>query len=296
VVFALLLLGTAAVVAKGFFRPPQPPLRVAFQVCNSVEENRQRFEPLRAYLERKLGRKVIASHVNTFDFVDVAQRGEFDVLRTNSYVYINVQSKFRTALLAREVRRDTGKDTGGLIVVRADSPIRSIGDLKGKTMAFGPAFSPGGYITQYHMMLKAGHDPETTLGKYIFLPGAWQHEKVVYSVLYGAVDAGAVKLGDIERMETEGKVRKSDFRVVAESEPVPNCAFFALPHVDEVTAGKVREALLRLSPQDFVEVEGERLNVLQRDGVKGYVPTSDEEFETLRGMAKAANLPPYEKY
>ncbi|MBF8259066.1 MAG: Phosphate/phosphite/phosphonate ABC transporter substrate-binding protein, partial [Actinobacteria bacterium] len=45
VVFALLLLGTAAVVAKGFLRPPQPPLRVAFQVCNSVEENRQRFEP-----------------------------------------------------------------------------------------------------------------------------------------------------------------------------------------------------------------------------------------------------------
>ncbi|MBM2828132.1 MAG: Phosphate/phosphite/phosphonate transporter substrate-binding protein [Actinobacteria bacterium] len=296
VVFALLLLGTAAVVAKGFLRPPQPPLRVAFQVCNSVEENRQRFEPLRAYLERKLGRKVIASHVNTFDFVDMAQRGEFDVLQANGYVYINVQAKSRATLLAREVKEETGKDTGGLIVVRNDSPIRSIGDLKGRTMAFGPAFSPGGYITQYYIMVKAGHDPETTLGKYTFLPGAWQHEKVVYSVLHGAVDAGAVKFGDIERMEAEGKVRKADFRVIAESEPVPNCAFFALPHVDETTAGKVREALLRLSPNDFVEVVGERLNVSIRGGIKGYVPASDEEFEVLRRMAKTANLPPYEKF
>lgn len=296
VVFALLLLGTAAVVAKGFFRPPQPPLRVAFQVCNSVEENRWRFEPLRVYLERKLGRKVVASHVNTFDIVEMARRGEFDVFQANGYVYVNVRAKSGATPLAREVKTDTGKDTGGHIVVRADSPVRSIDGLKGKTMAFGPVLSPGGYLAQYFTMLQAGHDPEKTLGKYIFLPGAWQHEKVVYAVHYGAVDAGAVKFGDIERMEAEGKVRKVDFRVIASSEPVPNCVFFALPHVDAATAGRVREALLRLSAQDFVEVEGERANVVKRDGVTGYVPTSDEEFEVLRRMAKATNLPPYEKF
>ncbi|MBI5575262.1 MAG: phosphate/phosphite/phosphonate ABC transporter substrate-binding protein [Deltaproteobacteria bacterium] len=295
-VFALLLLGTAAVVVKGFLRPPQPPLRVAFQVCNSIEENRRRFEPLRAYLERKLGRKVVATHVNTFDFAEIAGRGEIDVLQANGYVYINLRSKAPAKPLAREVKADTGKDTGGHIVVRADSPIRSLEDLKGKTMAFGPVLSPGGYLAQYYTMLRAGHDPEKFLGKYLFLPGAWQHEKVVFAVLYGSVDAGAVKFGDIERMEAEGKVGKADFRVIASSEPVPDCVFFALPHVDETTAGRVREALLRLSGQDFVEVEGERINVLKRDGVKGYVPTSDEEFEVLRRMAKETNLPPYEKY
>ena len=69
-----------------------------------------------------------------------------------------------------------------------------------------------------------------------------------------------------------------------------------LPHVDETAAGKVREALLRLSAQDFVEVEGERLNVLHRDGTKGYAPARDEEYDILRTMARATNLPPYEKY
>lgn len=295
-IFAVLLLGTAAVVAKGFVRPPQPPLRVAFQVCNSVEENRQRFEPLRAYLETRLGRKVLSSHINTFDIVEMAQRREFDVLQSNGYIYVNVREKVGSTLLAREVKADTGKDTGGLIVVRADSPIRSLSDLKGKRMVFGPVLSPGGYLTQYYTMLKAGLDPEKTFGTYTFLPGAWQHEKVVYSILYGAVDAGAVKFGDIERMEAEGKVRKSDFRTVAASEPVPNCTFSALPHVDPEIAGKVRDALLALSPDDFVEVEGERVNVLRRDGVNGYVAASDGEFDVIRRMAKAANLPPFEKF
>lgn len=295
-VFALLLVGTVAVVARGVVRPARPPLRVAFQVCNSLEENRQRFEPLRAYLGERLGRPVVAEHVNTFDFVERAQRKEFDLLQTNGYIYVTVKEKVGANLLCREKKSDTGEQTGGLIVVRADSPIRSIADLAGKKMVFGPVLSPGGYLTQYYTMLRAGFDPEKLLGGYTFLPGAWQHEKVVYSVLYGAVDAGAVKFGDIERMEREGKVRASDFRVIARSEPVPNCTFYALPHVDGATAAKVREALLGLSPRDFAEVEGERLNVLRRDGVGGYVPSEDREFDVIRRMAKAANLPPYEKY
>jgi phosphonate transport system substrate-binding protein len=294
--FLLLLPGTAVVLLIGVLRPVKPPLRVAFQVCNSIEENRERFDPLAAYLEKKLGRRIVASHVNTFDFVERAQRKEFDVLQSNGYIYVNVKEKTGGTLLAREVKRDTGKDTGGLIVVRADSPVRSLADLKGKKMAFGPVLSPGGYLTQYYTMLSAGLDPEKTFGSYTFLPGAWQHEKVVYSILFGAVDVGAVKVGDIERMEAEGKVRGSDFRVIAASEPVPNCTFFALAHVDAGTAGQVREALLALSPRDFVAVNGERLNVLQRDGTKGYAPARDEEYDILRKMARAAYLPPYEKY
>jgi len=294
--FLLLLLGTAMVLLIGVLRPAKPPLRVAFQVCNSIEENRERFDPLAAYLEKKLGRRIVASHVNTFDFVERAQRKEFDVLQSNGYIYVNVKEKTGGTLLAREVKSDTGKDTGGLIVVRADSPVRSLADLKGKKMAFGPVLSPGGYLTQYYTMLSAGLDPEKTFGSYTFLPGAWQHEKVVYSILFGAVDVGAVKVGDIERMEAEGKVRGSDFRVIAASEPVPNCTFFALAHVDAGTAVQVREALLALSPRDFVAVNGERLNVLQRDGTKGYAPARDEEYDILRKMARATNLPPYEKY
>lgn len=295
-IFALLLAGTIAVVARGFVSPPRPPLRVAFQVCNSVEENRERFEPLRAYLARKLGRPVIAEHVNTFDFVERAQRKDFDLLQTNGYVYVAVKERVGAKLLARELKSDTGKDTGGLIVVRSDSPVRTIADLKGKRMVFGPVLSPGGYLAQYHTMIRAGFDPERLLGGYTFLPGAWQHEKVVYSILYGAVDAGAVKFGDIERMEREGKVRRADFRVIASSEPVPNCTFYALPHVDDKTVEEARAALLRLSPADYAAVNGERLNVLRRDGVNGYAAADDREYEVIRKMAKAANLPPYEKY
>jgi phosphonate transport system substrate-binding protein len=296
IVFVLLLLGTALIAAKGFFRPPKPPLRLAFQVCNSLEENQSRFEALGAWLEKTLGRKVIVTHVNTTDFVDLAARKQFDAAQANGYIYVNVKEKTGATLLAREEKLDTGRDTGGLVVVRADSPIRTLADLAGKTIVFGPVLSPGGYLTQYDTLLSAGLDPEKLFKSYTFLPGAWQHEKVVYSILYGAVDAGAVKVGDLERMSSEGKVRMADFRVLAKSEPVPNCTFFALPHLDPADARALRDALLKLSPSDAADVGGERLSVLKRDGVRGYFPTRDEEFEVLRRMARRANLPPYEKF
>jgi phosphonate transport system substrate-binding protein len=269
---------------------------VAFQVCNSLEENEARFAPLGAWLGKKLGRKVVVSHVNTQDFVEAAARKDFDVVQANGYIYVNVKEKGGAELVAREVKSDTGKDTGGLVVVRADSPAKSLAELAGKRMVFGPVLSPGGYLTQYDAILSAGLDPETLFGSYTFLPGAWQHEKVVYSILYGAVDAGAVKAGDLERMSAEGKIRLADFRVVAASEAVPNCTFFALPHVDRGTVRAVREALLSLSAGDFAEVGGERLDVLKRDGVKGYVAGDDREYDGLRRMARRANLPPYEKF
>ncbi len=294
--FALPLAGTVAVLLKAIVRPPRPPLRVAYQICNSRDQNRSRFDPLTAYLEKKLGRKIISRHVDTFDFVDMAERREFDVLQTNGYVYINVAAKTGAVLIAREAKKRIGEDTGGLIVVRSDSSIRTLADLMGKTMVFGPVLSPGGYLTQYDALLRAGLDPEKIFSKYAFLPGAWQHEKVVYSVLFGEYDAGAVRFGDLETMEAEGKIRQSDFRILAASARVPNCTFFALPHVDRDTVALVREALLDLDAREFVTVDGERLNVLARDGVDGYVPTADGEFDVLRRMAKATNMPPYEKY
>jgi phosphonate transport system substrate-binding protein len=183
-----------------------------------------------------------------------------------------------------------------LIVVRADSELKEIGDLRGKRFVFGPVLSPGGYLCQYYVMLESGLDPEVDLEGYYFLKGSHKHEKVVYSILFNAYDAGAVKYGDLERMEREGKIRRSDFRVVAKSPPVPNCTFYALPHVDGKLVSEVRRALLSLKKNDTVEVNGEVLKVLYRDGIEGYVPARDSEFDIIRKMAKRVGMPPYEKY
>lgn len=94
-----MIVGTFAVIVKSLISPPLPPLRVAFQVCNSMEENRARFDTLSAWLEKRLGRKIIASHVNTFDFVEMAQKQKFDILQTNGYIYVNVKDKIGGAVL-----------------------------------------------------------------------------------------------------------------------------------------------------------------------------------------------------
>ena len=55
--------------------------------------------------------------------------------------------------------------------------MKTLQDLKGKRLIFGPMLSPGGYLTQYYAMKKAGLDPERDLGIYSFPPGAWTPER-----------------------------------------------------------------------------------------------------------------------
>jgi ABC-type phosphate/phosphonate transport system substrate-binding protein len=295
-VFLVILGGTIVVFFKTTVSPPKEPVRLAFQVCNSLEENSARFTPLARYIEKKLRRKVIVSHVNTFDFAEKAKAGEFDFIQSNGYIYITIKETLGATLIAREVKIDTGKNTGGLIVVRADSPVQAIDDLRGKRFVFGPVLSPGGYLSPYYTMLKNGIDPETDLGGYYFIKGAFNHEKVVYSLFFGAYEVGAVKFGGLEMMEREGKIRADDFRVIGESPSVPNCTFYALSSVSQDLATEMKKVLLSIKNESSVAVNGEVLNVLQRDGIAGYVESDDSEFDILRKMAKRVGMPPYEKY
>lgn len=295
-VFFLILGGTVVILFRTTLSPPKEPLRIAFQICNSLEENVSRFTPLSKFIEEKLNRKVVVSHVNTFDFAEKAKAGELDFIQSNGYIYLSIKEEAGATLVAREVKRDTGKDTGGLIVVRADSPVKDIGDLRGKRFVFGPVLSPGGYLTQYYTMLKNGLDPEKDLRSYYFIKGAFNHEKVVYSLYFGAYDAGAVKFGGLELMEKEGKISAEDFKVIATSDPVPNCTFYALSHVDRDLALQMKKVLLSLKKDSTVAVNGEVLNVLLRDGIAGYVESDDSEYDILRDMARRVGMPPYEKY
>lgn len=295
-VFLLILGGTLVIFLKTSVSPPLEPVRVAFQICNSLEENEARFTPLARFIGERLGREVILTHVNTFDFVERAGQGEFDFIQSNGYIYVHIKEEIGASLVAREVKLTTGKDTAGMIVARSDSGVERVKDLKGRKFVFGPVLSPGGYLAQYYTMLQQGFDPETDLEGYYFVRGSFNHEKVVYSIYFGAYDGGAVKLGDLELMESQGKISAGDFKVIAESPKVPNCTFYALPHVKQSLVEEMRSVLLSLKKSDTVAVNGEVLNVLYRDGVKGYVAAGDAEFEILREMAKKVGMPPYEVY
>jgi phosphonate transport system substrate-binding protein len=197
------------------------PVRIGYMVCNSVQETRARFEPLTAYLSEKTGRRFESIYVNTFDFEDLVQDKKVDFTHTNSILPIIFQEGYGLELLAVEQRGRHGHLETGTIISLKERGIKTFDDMREKTMVFGPALAPFGYMAQYYVMLENGFDPEEDLAYYAIPWGSFKHEKVIYGVLFGRYDVGAAPRLDLDKMAQEGKINLDDFHIIAESIPMP---------------------------------------------------------------------------
>ncbi len=268
--------------------------RIGFMICNSEKETLERFVPFTAYLSAKLGVNFEPVAIDTINFT--REMENLDFTHTNSLLYIILNRFHGVRILAAEKKGSLGEKSQGIIIARKDSDIKSIGDLKGKTMIFGPTLGPTGFMSQVDLLQQAGIDPDNDLPFYTIPAGSFKHEKVAYGVLFERYDAGALPLDDIEIMTADGRLDPEDFTIVARAEPVPYCNFGVSQKIDDSFATRFKEALLALTEEDTVEVGGERVKVLDRALVDGYVDISDADFDPVREMAKRTNMPPYQKF
>jgi phosphonate transport system substrate-binding protein len=296
--FALALLLLAPLLLAGCDRGNKPTntVKIGYMVCNSEKETLQRFVPLTRYLSEKTGVTFEVVPVDTQDFEKRFKSGEFPLVHSNSLLYVVLKERYNLNLLAAEKRGQFGSRSAGAIIARANSGIKTLADIRGKRMAFGPMMAPTGYLAEYDLMMKAGINPERDLGYYAIPPGSYKHEKAIYSVLYGSFDVAAAPVLDLEVMTKEGKISPDQFVVLAQSQLVPYCTFGAAKDADPEVVKRVRQALMDLKPTDTVEIDGEKVRVLKAAGIDGYEQLLDSDYQPIRDMARRANMPPYQTF
>lgn len=146
------------------------------------------------------------------------------------------------AVLARKqngyaaLLRDDSQRLKGLIVVANDSPIKTVTDLQGKTIAFadvnamGASLLPRAILTRdYGLSFKA-----------VFVG---PHENVYRAVFAKQVDAGA---GVPQTLDSEPEELRKQLRIVFETPAVAPHPLIAHPRVPVEMQNKVTETILRL--------------------------------------------------
>jgi len=267
---------------------------IGYMICNSEQETLHRFRPLTAYLSKKLDVPFEARAIDTVDFTKEADK--LDFTHTNSLLYVILHRNQGVEILAAERSGSLGARAKGLIIALKQGGPRSLRDLKGKTMVFGPMLGPTSYMAQLDLLLKNRIDPENDLASYAIPPGTFKHEKVIYGVMLGKYAAGAAPLLDFERMADDGRIDRNDFTILAESEPIPYCNFGVTQKVDDGLAKRFKQAVLAITKDTTVEVDGETVRVLERAGVDGYDNIQDRDVDSVREMAKRTNMPPYQRF
>ena len=156
-----------------------------------------------------------------------------------------------------------------VIVVRRDSPIRSLPDLRGKRFAFGSVHSTSGNLIPRFFLFRNGVPIEalaeaTNLGK---------HDIVAKAVLKGEYEAGAVKDVVAERFRPHG------LRFLARSDPIPSVPIVVHPKAAPALQTAVKEALLAVDPQ--APAFRERLQAWDPEFRHGFVSARVEDYRPI---------------
>ncbi len=295
---AFALLAVAAAASPSCTKPAAhrelPTYRIGYMICNSEQETLERFRPLTALLSERLGVHFEALAIDTMNFPKQIDTLHFT--HTNSLLYIMMSRHNGVDILAVEKRGELGARSKGLVVSRKKSGIKTINDLRGKTMLFGPMLAPTAFMSQVYALQQKGFDIDEDLASYHFPTGPYKHEKLIYAVNFGRYDAGAFPYYDFEIMARQGKVNREDFNILAEGPLIPYCNFGVTQQVDEALAESFKQILLSITKEDTVEIDGERVKVLSRAQLDGFQAATDTDFDIVRSMAKATNMPPYQEY
>jgi phosphonate transport system substrate-binding protein len=237
------------------------------------------FAPLAEYLVKETGEKVSLVVPKSFeDFKRAVKAGQIDIGFANPLVYVQVKEQTDVEPLALSSEVKSGTRIRGIIIVRKDSGINKLQDLKGKKISFMDRDSAAGYIFQMLLLSKAGLDVNKDI---TILPFAKRHENVTMAVFNKTADAGGIREDELEKMKD--KVDLSQLRVVGYTDYFPNWPLFATPKLHKDAAGKIRAALLKLRPND-----PQNEKILGPARLTGFIPVSDKDYDDLRKAAKIA--------
>ena len=217
-----------------------------------------RFGPMAKYLSDAIGIPVTLRIANDYAAVIEAQRaGNAQIAFYGPASYARaVMTGVKTVPLVN-TRHETGV-TGyySVLWVRADSPYKSVQDLKGKTLALVDPNSTSGNNAPRYFLSQKEHIPslEGFFGKVFFAGG---HQNALLALAQGTADVAANEyFSPTDNMPTRlaekgllkdanGKtLSPSDFRILFKSDLLPEGPYAVLESVPAALREKIRQALL----------------------------------------------------
>ncbi|MDD9266355.1 phosphate/phosphite/phosphonate ABC transporter substrate-binding protein [Paenibacillus sp. GCM10023248] len=283
---------TATPAAAAGFVPKE--LKVQFVPSQNAETLEAKAKPLEKLLGDKLGIPVKVSVSTDYNVVIEAMASkQVDVgfLPPSNYVVAHDTRK-AADLLAQATRFGvddaTGQPTTELvnfykseILVKADSPIKSVADLKGKKIGWQGVTSAAGYVYPGLLLKKAGVDPVKDVTGVQFQG----HDKAVIALLNGQVDAVGVFQDIRTNMIKDYPEIFKQTKVLAFSDKIPNDTIAVRSDMDAAWKKKIQDAFIAIGK----DPEGQKV-IFDVYTHKGYVVANDSDFNIVRDANKEMGL------
>lgn len=260
-------------------------LTVQFVPSQNADTLEAKAKPLEKLLGDRLGIPVkvsISTDYNTIIEAMASKKVDVGFLPPTAYVLAKEKGAADVILQAQRygVQDDTGAPTEELvdfyksmIIVKKDSPIRSIKDLKGAKIAYQNVTSSAGFVWPAGKLMEEGLDPLKDVQP-ITVKG---HDQAVLAVLNGDVDAAAIFQDARNVVKKDYPTVFEDTRVLTFTEKIPNDTISVRSDMNKEWIEKLQNAFIDIGQDE--EGRGIIRDIYSHEG---YAKSQDSVFDIVR--------------
>jgi len=229
--------------------------------------------PLKDYLGKAIGAPVELVIPTSYNAtVEGLGNGSLDFAYLGGLTFVKARASYGIVPL---VQRKIDTEFHSLFITQANSSIKGLADLKGKSFAFGDVISTSGHLMPYRAMVQAGIDPDHDLKGFRY---TGSHAATVQVVAAGSADAGACDETVFHELVDSGKVDGKAVRVFYTTPAFVDYVWAARKDVAPALQEKFTAAFLNLSPARDAQV----LDILRG---KEFVRANNEEYAAIQEVA-----------
>lgn len=234
------------------------------------------FTPLVEYLQQQTGLRVELKTERTFaDFWQAVKSRKYDLVHYNQYHYILSHLQFGYEVVAKN--KELGRSSiSGALVVRKDSGIEKITDLKGKLVLFGGnKTAMQSYIAATWLLRKGGLMEGDYIEKFAINP-----PNTLISTYFKRADASGSGDMVMHLDNVTSRIDINQLKVLAKTDPMPHLPWAIREDLAEPIKQLIRDSLLDLGDTE----QGQA--VLKSAGLDALVPADDAEYDAHRKIIK----------
>lgn len=272
---AILLTVSGLTVADG--KDPSR-LRVALLPDENASTLIQNAQPLKAYLEKTLGKRIeIIVTTDYSSMIEAMRFGRIEVAYFGPFSYVLAKSR-APDIEAFAVGIEGGSPTyNSVLIAGINSPVKTLEDIRGTSFGFGDQASTSSHLApRAHLLRNAGLDGESDY-RPVHLG---THDAVARAVQAGQIPAGALSKAIYDVLIERGTIDADRLVELELTAPIPNYPI--------VMQGDLSSELKQAIRDAFLNMEDEA--VLSAFRVEGFAATDDSAYDILRDTATVLNL------
>lgn len=271
---ALCVLGLAQTVSAADADPDI--LKVALLPDENASQLIKRNQPLKDYLENKLGKEVELIVTTDYSSMIEAMRfGRIDLAYFGPLSYVMAKTKSDIEPFAAMIT--DGKPTyRSVIIANVNSGVNAYADIRGKKMAYGDRASTSSHLIPKTILTQNGLKADEDYEQHF----VGSHDSVAVNVANGNADAGGLSEVIFAHVTERGLIDRDQVKVIGYSKEFPQYPWAMRSNLKPELKARIREAFLSLTDEE----------VLASFNAEGFAPVSDSDYDVIREMGSVLGL------